>query len=128
MHVPHPGTRLATQACALTRNQTGDPSALRNDAQPTQPQQPGPESLLLIRFLSPYTFNYSLSPTNSTCKISVFSHQFHFLSTAMFLSPSQHCPNWSPFSLVLFTLTLMLCHVQIMELTSAFKVTLCEFN
>ena len=38
---PQPGTWTATQACALTRNRTGDLLGLQDDAQLTEPHQSG---------------------------------------------------------------------------------------
>ena len=40
-HAPNWGTRSATQACALTGNQTGDPFGSQAGAQFTEPHQPG---------------------------------------------------------------------------------------
>lgn len=52
---------------------------------------PNSESFLILHFLSHYTSNYSSSLASFTSKIPTFS-QFHFTSTAMSPSPSQHHP------------------------------------
>ena len=67
---PQLGTWPATQACAMTENQSGDPFGLQAGSQSTESHQPG----LLTYSLMSYFFNTSLCFWDSIIHIVVYSY------------------------------------------------------
>ena len=71
-HTPRWGTEPATEVCVLTGDQAGDLS-LRNNAQPTEPCQPGQTSSSLERLKSFWILLALLGPRQQGIIISVRS-------------------------------------------------------
>ena len=72
-HAPNQEPEPATQACALTGNQTGD-FGLQDIAQPSEPHQSGLEHVFISLLDIPKFFDNSLPIS--------FAHFFNFRNTA----------------------------------------------